>query len=321
MGRSQRTPGPGRGLGKTGPDARRRAAPSVVLVAAWVLVAGCDTAAITACDSRAEPVLDGAFRYCVYDEAQSGRPSFACPEDFPNRVDVGAQVVCTTDLGATAETLPPSVCELLTEPSCGHAPDAAVDAGVAGDASTRDASAADASTEDASTEDAGAPVDAGPDAGAPMDAGPRDAGPRPDMGPPGRSVFPMWPLPGTPGNPLSYDVRELTVVDRVTGLEWQRVIPAESYLHDDGLAYCDLLSLDGKLDWRLPTRIELLSIVDYTHVSPAIDPTAFPDTPSAYFWTSSAAVTPGNTPIVYFAFGSTNFSDERSHLHRVRCVR
>ncbi len=39
--------------------------------------------------------------------------------------------------------------------------------------------------------------------------------------------------------------------------------------------------------WRLPTGQELMSIVEKCHVSPAINPQVFPNTPSALFWTSS----------------------------------
>ncbi len=39
--------------------------------------------------------------------------------------------------------------------------------------------------------------------------------------------------------------------------------------------------------WRLPTRWELESILDLTRHDTAVDTTRFPDTKSAYYWTST----------------------------------
>jgi hypothetical protein len=74
--------------------------------------------------------------------------------------------------------------------------------------------------------------------------------------------------------------------------------------------------------WRLPTRAELLTLVDPTKYNPAIDATAFPSTPSDYFWSSSAyAGSSGNAWYVYFYNGYSNNVDVTSNTYRVRCVR
>ena len=44
----------------------------------------------------------------------------------------------------------------------------------------------------------------------------------------------------------------------------------------------------GKSDWRTPTEEELLSLVDYTNSSPAINTAIFPTTPDSVFWSTSA---------------------------------
>jgi hypothetical protein len=71
----------------------------------------------------------------------------------------------------------------------------------------------------------------------------------------------------------------------------------------------------------LPTLIELESIVNYGRSAPAIDTTAFPNTPSNYFWSSSL---PANNPsaawVVAFYLGHTN-SSPMPTANRVRCVR
>jgi len=44
----------------------------------------------------------------------------------------------------------------------------------------------------------------------------------------------------------------------------------------------------GKSDWRMPTRTELLGIVSFDRVSPAIDTAYFPNTPlSSVVWSGS----------------------------------
>jgi serine/threonine protein kinase len=47
--------------------------------------------------------------------------------------------------------------------------------------------------------------------------------------------------------------------------------------------------LCGADDWRLPSREALRSIVDYGRYNPAIDTKYFPNTPSKWFWSASAA--------------------------------
>lgn len=134
-----------------------------------------------------------------------------------------------------------------------------------------------------------------------------------------------WPMPnpasaGLP-NPSSYDTSTPgVVVDNVTHLMWQRDVPSSSYTWADAKAYCAALSLAGHQDWRLPTSIELVSLVDFTRSNPAIDVAAFPSTPSARFWTSS--------PVAGLANNAWNvrFDDGYSYYGvseplRVRCVR
>lgn len=100
-----------------------------------------------------------------------------------------------------------------------------------------------------------------------------------------------WPMPnpsssGLP-NPARYDTsKQGVVIDQVTGLMWQRETPAESDFAA-GAAHCAEFGLAGYCDWRLPTRIELVSLVDFTLSRPALDSTAFPAA-SGEYWSSSA---------------------------------
>ena len=61
------------------------------------------------------------------------------------------------------------------------------------------------------------------------------------------------------------------VKDPQTGLLWEDTphVREVKITHPKAKLYCKELKLGGYTDWRLPTIKELLSIVDYTRVSPA----------------------------------------------------
>ena len=137
----------------------------------------------------------------------------------------------------------------------------------------------------------------------------------------------QWPMPACPppdaGACSIYTTTAETVTDTVTVLEWQRIVPAGSYDWDQAKAYCAGLVTDGGVaGWRLPTRFELVSIVDYWRDNPAIDPVAFPGTPSDFFWSSSPSITayPSGAWGVHFSVGVT-YGDDVLGANRVRCVR
>jgi hypothetical protein len=80
--------------------------------------------------------------------------------------------------------------------------------------------------------------------------------------------------------------RHETTVDTTTGLEWQATPFTNSMTHEQAEKACRELRLGGHSDWRLPTRAELLTLVDITKHEPSIDTDAFPDFPSRWFWSS-----------------------------------
>ena len=97
-------------------------------------------------------------------------------------------------------------------------------------------------------------------------------------------------MPGTPGHPRSYAVNVHTVVDLVTGLEWQRVIEPTLRTWTEASNFCNTLSLEGNDDWRLPGRIEALSLLNFdaNFWQNDIDPISFPVIPTGNtLWTSS----------------------------------
>ena len=137
-----------------------------------------------------------------------------------------------------------------------------------------------------------------------------------------------WPMPdpmpsAIPTSNYAVDSTDGVVTDNVTGLMWQEPIAPSTYTWGDAHCYCAGLSQAGHNDWRLPTVIELVSLVDETIVAPgpAINMTAFPSTPSAIFWTSSpVAGGTGYAWYVNFSFGSTGFFVV-NNTYQVRCVR
>jgi hypothetical protein len=144
-----------------------------------------------------------------------------------------------------------------------------------------------------------------------------------------RGQFADWPMPSTTGTKAapSYMPSQETVHDAVTNLTWQRNLPS-TYAGctafctwDKAKAYCDALVLEGADDWRLPTMIELVSILDDNTVMPSIDAEVFPNTPSENFWSASPnAGDPNQAWGVGFAAFQVLPRAKTDNL-RVRCVR
>jgi len=150
--------------------------------------------------------------------------------------------------------------------------------------------------------------------------------------PPSEFIYARWPMPNPASaglaNPASYtDNGDGTVTDDVTKLVWQKsVTSSQAYSWCDAINYCATLTLAGRT-WRLPTRIELLSLVDFTRGNPAINTTAFPGVPGGkYHWTSSPwvvsqiATKPQYSWIVNFSEGLTSNAGDRTQAEYARCV-
>jgi len=114
-----------------------------------------------------------------------------------------------------------------------------------------------------------------------------------------------------------------TFRDKETGLLWQDNRDAITVKKDwyDAKEYCQNLTLAGSSNWRLPTRIELLSITDKKRYDPAIK-RGFQYTNSDKYWSSSST-----SYLVIFDIGwYVNFeygSDGRyykSNSYAVRCI-
>lgn len=109
------------------------------------------------------------------------------------------------------------------------------------------------------------------------------------------------------------------VSDSVTGLSWQKNLMG-AYSAADAQSYCDGLSLGGFDDYRLPSRLELISLSDHGKSNPALAP-IFANAGPSWTRTPYALGNPANTHwFVNATTGAANFLDD-ALLNYARCVR
>jgi hypothetical protein len=112
-------------------------------------------------------------------------------------------------------------------------------------------------------------------------------------------------------------------MDYVTGLMWQRQVSG-AYVWPAAIDYCASLTLAGYCDWRLPSRIELASIFDFSKTSGAALNEVFGDAPVEIYYTASPAIEPeGAAFVIYFRPGYllSVLRDGPNAAYYVRCVR
>jgi hypothetical protein len=92
-------------------------------------------------------------------------------------------------------------------------------------------------------------------------------------------------------NVPTYVASESTLKDSVTGLTWQLSPEPGEQSQAEAAAYCDALELEGNSDWRLPTRLEYVSLLDEGAGSGYALPAAIALETSGAHWTSSSTGT------------------------------
>lgn len=169
----------------------------------------------------------------------------------------------------------------------------------------------------------GAMPDASTDAPNAMDAPP----PIPD----GASAvsWAQWPMPSPEAGPtlFSYTVNgDGTVTDKKTALVWRPLDTAAFGPtisgFDKARAFCDSLG-DGGTKWRLPTRIELITLIDFSRHDPAVSPAFSTSLTGGWYWTSSV-VRPVAIPYRFWSvdFTTGEVSDNGPNVPRtVMCVK
>jgi hypothetical protein len=149
----------------------------------------------------------------------------------------------------------------------------------------------------------------------------------------GIAVF-MFLVAGSTFAAKSYsDNGDGTVTDTKTGLIWMRCSMGQTWLNgtctgtvanytwDRANGLTGQVVFAGHSDWRLPNVRELTTLADRSRFSPAIDTSAFPNTPPSNYWSSSAyACLADGAWFVVFNYGDA-YGDYRTLEYPVRLVR
>lgn len=116
------------------------------------------------------------------------------------------------------------------------------------------------------------------------------------------------------------DGEHVFTYDAKTDRTWLAAPLPGEYKHAAALKACGELDLLGHKDWRAPTIEELLSIVDYTRIKPAVDTEYFKG-PYGWTWSSTLAKAPAGVAwYVYLSYGFSGRGD-RTGGYLVRAVR
>jgi hypothetical protein len=126
--------------------------------------------------------------------------------------------------------------------------------------------------------------------------------------------------PDAPNQAKYVDTGDDTLQDLITGLRWQKSNRPGVHDWEEAMAYCSRLTLAGASDWRLPSRLELISIEDpsFDRGGPFVY-VVLPSDPLAMFWSST--VLSGTPTSAWFVGGPMHSARPKSEEKYVRCVR
>ncbi len=205
------------------------------------------------------------------------------------------------------------------------------------DTGTDDTQVADTKAADTAAPDSGSSDTSSPDSGAvdSSDTGSSDSGATCGVSADAAStalpytnyIWAHWPIAADGRASADFTVTtscgDKVVTDKTTALMWAQDDEVYTFNWADAKARCANSRRGGFTDWRLPTRIELLSLLDFTKpAAPMINSTAFPgETGWSSMWTSSPfATSSGGAWAVNFGNGLSAFSTI-GYQNAVRCVR
>ncbi len=122
------------------------------------------------------------------------------------------------------------------------------------------------------------------------------------------------------------DNEDGTLTDLKTRLMWIRDMRSagcnygKTMKWEEAVKCAKSLSVGDYSDWRLPEIDELVSIVDYGKLGPAIHD-VFSNTPCGYFWSNTIFKSDSRAAwVVGFDTGRVN-GDDRNEFFYLRCVR
>ena len=110
--------------------------------------------------------------------------------------------------------------------------------------------------------------------------------------------------------------------DPSTNITWQDNNESQTKLlkHDDAVKFCEKLTLNGFNNWRLPSRSELVGLIDYSVYNPATTkPLKF--IASRAYWTGTLDMIKSNKAWVVSFYDGKTKSYYKLNPRNVRCVR
>ncbi|TET86884.1 MAG: DUF1566 domain-containing protein [Desulfobacteraceae bacterium] len=111
--------------------------------------------------------------------------------------------------------------------------------------------------------------------------------------------------------------------DPKTGMEWQYESPGEMTWYE-ALEYAKSLSLGGKDDWRIPTVLELDTLLDKKTLFDKMRPDMRKEVPFRDilpYWSSTTFAEHTNNAWIAMFDGAYILSYYKSNYYHVRCVR
>jgi len=135
--------------------------------------------------------------------------------------------------------------------------------------------------------------------------------------------MPIWSknLPSTSRFTILTGFNKEAVMDNNTGLVWERAPSANSQVWPQAGGYCINKNIGGTWGWRLPTVVELKSVLDPALPPPFVSTSVFTGVQSAIYW--SATVLQDDPASAWGVFlgngGAGNFQKADTHL--LWCVR
>jgi hypothetical protein len=134
---------------------------------------------------------------------------------------------------------------------------------------------------------------------------------------------PSWDqtLPATTRFIVLSNFASVAVLDRETGLVWERGPGPISLNWVDASSHCVGLSLGGRKGWRLPTVQDLASLIDPTQLNPALPPGHPFFVLFAHYWSATDARDPQIAWSVDFGNGNMDMTPKVNPINFAWCVR
>ena len=115
-----------------------------------------------------------------------------------------------------------------------------------------------------------------------------------------------------------------TIYDNLYDLCWQKSPTTSTYNHANAISYCEGLSLAGRVNWKLPEKNELLTLLYHNGASTTyskLNSLGFSNIQNNYYWSNTlyAPNPTSNAYIVLFNYGRPGYNS-LTYSNYVLCV-